>query len=166
MTEDWRVMDGFDGCYKISSIGQVLGVNNQLRRPQLEQGYLKLRLGKGKQRKNYRVHRLVAIAFIPNPLNKRCVNHINSITTDNRVENLEWATHRENNLHSIIKGRHPKGVAVEAFNDNEVLYFETIKAAASIGYTQQCIYRAIYQYKGRKRHRGYFWRYANKREAI
>ena len=64
-------------------------------------GYLRVTFSFEGKRKSFLVHRLVALAFLPNPLNKETVNHINGIKTDNRVENLEWATHKEQKEHSI-----------------------------------------------------------------
>lgn len=62
-------------------------------------GYLRVYYTENTKQKLKSVHRLVAELFIPNPENKPCVNHINSIRDDNRVENLEWVTHSENNKH-------------------------------------------------------------------
>lgn len=65
-------------------------------------GYLKVRVSK----KDMFVHRLVAIAYIPNPDNKEVVNHINGIKDDNRLENLEWCTRSENCKHAYDTGLH------------------------------------------------------------
>jgi len=70
-------------------------------------GYPAVSLSKDGIYKRHNVHRLVAKAFLPNPDNKPCVNHKNSVRHDNRVENLEWATYSENNQHAKDYGYNP-----------------------------------------------------------
>ena len=65
-------------------------------RPCLNKGYYKIGLRKVGERKFFRLHRLIALAFIPNPDNKPQVDHINRNRSDNRIENLRWVTSREN----------------------------------------------------------------------
>lgn len=66
-------------------------------------GYLKVNLRYNGKGRKFSIHRLIATYFIPNPENKKTVNHINGIRTDNRIENLEWATHSENVKHGFDK---------------------------------------------------------------
>ena len=67
-------------------------------------GYYVVALYKDNKQKTFNIHRLVAESFIDNNCNKQFVNHINGIKTDNMVQNLEWATPRENNLHAHKMG--------------------------------------------------------------
>ena len=68
------------------------------------EGYKRVKLTQNGKRKSFLIHRLVALAYIPNTYNKPIVNHINSNRTDNRVENLEWVTHKENSQHASRNG--------------------------------------------------------------
>ncbi len=86
--------------YLVSNYGDVFSVRSErCLTPKMSLGYLRVVLSVDGVAKNYSVHRLVALAFIPNPENKPTVNHINEMKTDNYVGNLEWATHLEQNIH-------------------------------------------------------------------
>lgn len=98
-TDELREIDGFD-CYKVSPLGIVFseksGKLKKLSQTNTKDGYKKVKLINNYGHvKGVLVHRIVAIVFLQNPLNKETVNHINGIKEDNRVENLEWATRKE-----------------------------------------------------------------------
>lgn len=108
--EIWKDIDGYIGLYQVSNLGRVKSLNyNKTNKEQILKpnpntfGYPSVVLWKNRKYKAYSVHRLVAQAFIPNPHNKPFIDHINTIRTDNRVDNLRWCTYRENSNNPISK---------------------------------------------------------------
>lgn len=96
---------GYEGLYKVDSEGNVYNKNGLMTANQVVNGYKRIALSKGNKSRKHLVHRLVAVAFIENLENKRCVNHKNLNKEDNRLINLEWVTHGENINHANVNGR-------------------------------------------------------------
>ncbi len=103
--EIWEKVKNYEGIYEISSLGRVKRLwkngKSRINHPVVYWNKYKVAyLSKNSKRKAISLHRLVAVAFIPNPENKPFINHINGIKTDNRVVNLEWCTPSENTIHA------------------------------------------------------------------
>ena len=110
MTEFKDIL-GYEGLYQINNIGTVISVRNdrEIKPFKTIQGYIRIELNNNGIAKKHNVHRLLATAFIENPLKKPYINHKNSIRDDNRIDNLEWCTHKENMQHAASLNRFPGG---------------------------------------------------------
>lgn len=112
--EIWKDIEGYEGIYQVSNLGRVKSLPKLYKR-KFKSYYTKEKILKNSLGKNgyYRVnlsqkifyiHRLVAEAFIPNSDEKKTVNHIDGVKTNNNISNLEWATYAENNKHAYDTG--------------------------------------------------------------
>ena len=110
MEEIWKPVVGYEDHYEVSSLGNIRRKKSgRMRRIDNAPIYPTILLSVNGKHKTFRVHRLVAKAFLPLIEGKTHVNHKNGNHYDNRVENLEWVTQEENNLHSYrtLKRRAP-----------------------------------------------------------
>lgn len=99
-------LNGFETKYKITNDGRVWSdyLNDFLKTFYSRGGYVRVKLNYGNRSKKFMVHRLVAMAFIPQPKGKNVVDHINRNRADNRVENLQWVTQKENSQLAVERG--------------------------------------------------------------
>lgn len=166
-------VDGFPNYY-VTDAGDIYSTNYlntgrvQKLTPINNKGYLKICLYNNSKSNFFQIHRLVAEAFIPNPENKPQVNHKNGIKTDNRVENLEWVTCKENIIHAfrvlgknhlLAGNNHPRAKIVLQMKGDTIIaeYFSTREAHRKTNINQGHISECC---RGKRNKAGNFkWRY-------
>lgn len=106
--EIWRDVIGYEGHYQVSNYGNVRSVKREpiiLKGDFQRNGYRRVYLWKDGAKKNVLVHRLVALSFLPNPMNYTEINHIDEDKTNNRAENLQWCSHLYNLNYGTVRER-------------------------------------------------------------
>lgn len=170
MQEIWKDIKGYENIYQISNKGNVKSLNykqtgrEKILKPSVDKdGYLFVCLCKNRKVKPFKVHRLVAEAFISNPNNYPCVNHKNEIKDNNRLENLEWCTVKYNNIYNGRQKRIAEKLSkpvlkIDPISNEIVAEFPSIKEVErQLGYKQGNISKCC---KGnRKTVGGFKWRY-------
>jgi hypothetical protein len=129
--EIWKDIPDYEGYYQASNIGRIKSIiswdnkkiDRILKPGKCKNGYFIVVLRNNINRKSVYVHRMVAKTFIPNELNKRTVNHINSIRTDNRAVNLEWNTDSENIRHGLNVGMSARKRKINSYYVLIIKYF-------------------------------------------
>lgn len=173
-TEMWKPVPFLEGRYEISNYGRCRSIDTydswgRIHRGKIiksildSRGYPRIRISVHCKSSSHRIHRLVAICFIPNPTNLPQVNHKDGNKTNNHHTNLEWIDNRGNQLHAIALGlkSHPKGAkayrfdsAIKVFNRNGE-HVDTLIGNADMkakGYDWRNVNACIYG--TRKSHRG------------
>lgn len=172
--EIWKDVVGFEGKYKVSSLGNVINIktNRILKCNKTTIGYTQVTFVCDGKSKSFHIHRLVGKAFIPNKQQKKQINHKDGDKTNNNVDNLEWVTSSENGIHSYrILGNKvwhkgntgkntPTAKAVSQYDMNNNLIYKwecALDAVREFGFDSGCISRCTNNKS--KTHAGFIWKY-------
>ena len=161
MIEELKDIKDYEGEYAITRDGRVWSYkSNKFLKPVLDKdGYHKVNLHKDKKMKTFRIHRLVADAFIPNPKGLPQVNHKDENKSNNCVENLEWCDAKYNMNYGTRTERAAKKQSIPVYCEELDRVFDGARQAArELGLDNSNIIKCC---KGKlKTHRGYHFRYA------
>ena len=174
MEEVWKSIKNYEGLYEISNLGDVksLNYNNTKKEKKLckkkdKSGYLYVVLCKQGKQKSFKIHTLVANAFIENPYNNIYVHHKDEDKTNNCVDNLQWVNHKDNcnygtrnkRISEKLINRKDESKLVYQYSKDGVLIsvFNSTKECQRNGYNQGHVASCC---RGeRKLHKGYIWSY-------
>lgn len=182
--EEWRDVIGYEGSYSVSSFGRVAclktGTHQRLvMKPvymnRRKQTYINLCLYLNGKREHHLVHRMVAMAFIPNPNNYPCIDHIDGNGKNNNVNNLRWCTRSMNNMNPISRQRQAEShlgkvqskkvrkPVVRISSRGDIKIYDSMQRAEDEGFYHSNIHRAC---NGKmEHHKGYRWMYLSDYES-
>lgn len=180
MEEIWKDIKGYEGLYQISNLGRVKSLarkkqgfkSHYFTKERILKNskiglYEGVRLYDGKTSKPVTIHRLLAIHFIPKVKGKNCVNHIDGNKLNNKLENLEWCTRAENNIHAwnnnLIKNannkdKHKKVCRVDVFGNTKI-YKSVSEASKENKISKGSISSVCLGIRNLKKAGGYHWYY-------
>lgn len=166
MKEEWQDIAGYEGLYQVSNLGRVKSLNygrtgkEKILSPGNNWGYQMVSLYKNGIRKQFKIHRLVAETFIPNPDNFSQINHRDENRKNNRVNNLEWCSVQYNltynNRH--IKATRKLAKKIGCFKDGKLIkVYDAVRDVKKAGFHDGNVCSAL---KGRRKSAGgYHWQY-------
>ena len=192
--ETWKDVPGFEGEYMVSSIGKVLFVGRKVQTKtgyikciephlvswrEMPNGYAIIDLWKNNKAKRMYVHRLVALAFIPNPNNYPQIDHIDTDRLNNNVNNLRWCNQSMNNLNpltnekrkNLFKNHSTQSrwvkravIGINLSDKSDIRYYTTVSETQKDGFNPSMVSASCLG--RRKNHNGFYFYYQSEYESL